>query len=463
MADWKDTLNLPRTDFPMKANLQTSRAAGARPLEGDGSVRADSRGAARAPEVRPARRAALRERQDPHRHGAEQDPQGFRRQDPARWRASTRRTCSATTATGCRSSSRSTASSGPKKREMSLADFRRACRAYASRFIGVMSGEFQRLGVFGDWDHLVPDDGLPLPGGDRAGAGQVRRAGARLQGQEAGPLVHPLPHGARRSRGRVRGALVAVDLRRVPARAARARRELAARVPALAGRAVSVLIWTTTPWTIPSNLAIAFHPDFDYAAYEVEGRAVILAEALAPRVGRGDRSDARRAGGENERRGPGAPAVRASALHPRFSRRPRRYVTLEQGTGAVHTAPGHGSDDFATGVEYGLEIYAPVGPGRTFPRHGGAFDGQRVFDANPVIVQALETRGRLWHHEAFQHSYPHCWRCHNPVIFLATSQWFIRMDGESGATRHQPARRRARRRRATSSGCRPGDASACRT
>jgi isoleucyl-tRNA synthetase len=105
------------------------------------------------------------------------------------------------------------------------------------------------------------------------------------------------------------------------------------------------------------------------------------------------------------------------------------YVTLDQGTGAVHTAPGHGSDDFETGVEYGLDIYAPVGPGGHFLETVELFNGQRVFDANPRIVEALKARGRLWHHETFHHSYPHCWRCHNPVIFLATSQWFIKMDG----------------------------------
>jgi isoleucyl-tRNA synthetase len=105
------------------------------------------------------------------------------------------------------------------------------------------------------------------------------------------------------------------------------------------------------------------------------------------------------------------------------------YVTLEQGTGAVHTAPGHGSDDFATGKRYGLEIYAPVGPGGHFLETVELFGGQRVFDANPKIEAALHERGRLWHRAPFEHSYPHCWRCHNPVIFLATSQWFIRMDG----------------------------------
>src|SRR4029078_11992123 len=103
-------------------------------------------------------------------------------------------------------------------------------------------------------------------------------------------------------------------------------------------------------------------------------------------------------------------------------------VTLEAGTGAVHTAPGHGSDDFMTGMKYGLEIYAPVGPGGHFLETVELFGGQRVFDANPHVEAALKERGRLWHREAFQHAYPHCWRCHNPVIFLATSQWFIGMD-----------------------------------
>jgi isoleucyl-tRNA synthetase len=104
------------------------------------------------------------------------------------------------------------------------------------------------------------------------------------------------------------------------------------------------------------------------------------------------------------------------------------YVTLEAGTGAVHTAPGHGRDDFETGVKYGLEIYAPVGPGGHFLETVELFGGQGVFDANPKVEEALAARGRLWHRHTFVHQYPHCWRCHNPVIFLATSQWFIRMD-----------------------------------
>ncbi len=105
------------------------------------------------------------------------------------------------------------------------------------------------------------------------------------------------------------------------------------------------------------------------------------------------------------------------------------YVTLDAGTGTVHTAPGHGADDFQTGMKYGLEIYAPIGPAGHFFDNVELFGGQRVFDANPNVVEALKARGRLWHRESFSHQYPHCWRCHNPVIFLATSQWFIRLDG----------------------------------
>jgi isoleucyl-tRNA synthetase len=204
--------------------------------------------------------------------------------------------------------------------------------------------------------------------------------------------------------------------------------ELAARVPALAGRPVSVLIWTTTPWTIPSNLAIAFHPEFEYGAFEVDGRVVFLATQLAETVAKatGKALDAP------------VTTVRGEVFeginftHPLYDRHSvgvlADYVTLEAGTGAVHTAPGHGADDYHTGVKYGLEIYAPVGPSGRYTDEVGLFAGIGVFDANPKVEEALNERGALWHRETFRHSYPHCWRCHNPVIFLATSQWFVGMD-----------------------------------
>jgi isoleucyl-tRNA synthetase len=207
--------------------------------------------------------------------------------------------------------------------------------------------------------------------------------------------------------------------------------DLARRVPQLSGRDVSVLIWTTTPWTIPSNLAVAFHPSFDYGAFDVDGRVVIVALELAARVGAA-------VGRALERplaviKGEVLEGIRFR--HPLYERDSvgvlAEYVTLEQGTGAVHTAPGHGADDFLTGVQYGLDIYAPVGPGGHFLDDVGLFAGQRVFDANPHVEEALAARGRLWKREVVSHQYPHCWRCHNPVIFLATAQWFVRMDGEA--------------------------------
>src|SRR4029434_9476349 len=161
------------------------------------------------------------------------------------------------------------------------------------------------------------------------------------------------------------------------------------------------------------------------AAYEVAGGAIIVAEALGPKVAAvaGKTFDAPIA------RMKGEQLEHIRFQHPLYARPSLGvlggYVTLDAGTGAVHTAPGHGADDFNTGVKYGLEIYAPVGPAGQFLDSVELFGGQRVFDANPKIVDALAERGRLWHRESFSHQYPHCWRCHNPVIFLATSQWFI--------------------------------------
>ena len=138
--------------------------------------------------------------------------------------------------------------------------------------------------------------------------------------------------------------------------------ELAARVPALAGRDVAVLIWTTTPWTIPSNLAIAFHPEFDYAAFDVEGKTVIVAEGLAEKVA----AAVGRPFGTPVAKMKGAELERIRFQHPLYARPSLGLlgddVTLEAGTGAVHTAPGHGADVFNTGVKYGLEVYAPIGP-----------------------------------------------------------------------------------------------------
>ena len=428
MADWKDTLNLPRTDFPMKANLQTAEPQALDRWKEMGLYE-------RIREARRGRPKFVLHDGPPYANGKIHI--GTAMNKILKDLVVKTRTMEGFDAPyvlgydchGLPIELQVDRELGPKKREMSLADFRRACRAYASRFIGVMSGEFQRLCVFGDWDHLYLTMDFRYQAAIARALGKFVEQGLVYKGKKP---VHWCIH----CRTALAEAEVEYEDHSSPSiyvefpLSPASSDTIGARVPALAGRPVSVLIWTTTPWTIPSNLAIAFHPDFDYAAYEVGGRAVILAEALAPRVAQATG----RTLGEPVAKMKGAELEHLRFEHPLYTRDSvgvlAEYVTLEQGTGAVHTAPGHGSDDFATGVKYGLEIYAPVGAGGHFLDTVELFNGQRVFDANPVIVKALETRGRLWHHEAFQHAYPHCWRCHNPVIFLATSQWFIRMDGE---------------------------------
>jgi isoleucyl-tRNA synthetase len=426
MPEWKDTVNLPRTGFPMKANLPAAEPlALARWREMDlyGRIRARRQGAPKfvlhdGPpyangniHMGTALNKILKELVVKSRSMAGFDAPYVVGYD-----------CH-----GLPIELQVDRELGAKKREMSVADFCRACRAYAERFVGTMSEQFQRLGILGTWD----DPYLTMNFKYQAA---IARAFGRFVEQRLVYKGKKPVHWCIHCRTALAEAEVEYEDHTSPsiyvefALSPESTADLAARVPALAGRAVSVLIWTTTPWTIPSNLAIAFHPDFDYAAYDVDGRAVIVAEALASRVA------------EAAGRTLGAPMARMKGEtlehlrfeHPLYARASvavlADYVTLDAGTGAVHTAPGHGSDDFKTGMKYGLEIYAPVGPGGHFHDTVELFGGQRVFDANPNIERALEDRGRLWHRQAFSHQYPHCWRCHNPVIFLATSQWFIALD-----------------------------------
>jgi isoleucyl-tRNA synthetase len=432
MADWKDTLNLPRTEFPMKANLPAA--------EPQALARwADMRLYDRIREARAGRPRFVLHDGPPYANG--QIHLGTALNKILKDFVVKSRSMAGFDAPyvpgydchGLPIELKVDRELGPKKRDMSPADFRRACRAYAERFIGVMTEEFQRLGVFGDWDHPYLTMNFRYQAAIARALGRFVAQGLVYKGKKP---VHWCIH--------CRTALaeaeveyeehsspsIYVEFELDPSSAA----DLAARVPALVGREVSVLIWTTTPWTIPSNLAIAFHPEFDYAAYDVDGRSIIVAEALAPAVS----AATGRAFGAPIARMKGEQLEHIRFRHPLYARPSvgvlGEYVTLEAGTGAVHTAPGHGADDYTTGIRYGLDIYAPVGPGGHFLETVELFGGQRVFDANPNIEEALKQRSRLWHRQEFAHAYPHCWRCHNPVIFLATSQWFIRMDGEAAIT-----------------------------
>jgi isoleucyl-tRNA synthetase len=201
-----------------------------------------------------------------------------------------------------------------------------------------------------------------------------------------------------------------------------------ATLPFLQGKAAAVLIWTTTPWTLPANLAVAFHPAYEYVWAEADGEVVLLAKELAEPV-------LQKLGFAHYRilhTMPGQALEGLAARHPFVARDSvfilGEHVTLEQGTGCVHTAPGHGQEDYEMGIKYKLETYNPVGDDGRFVAGTPLFAGLSVWEANPQIVEKLRADGWLLKEEQITHSYPHCWRCKNPVIFRGTAQWFISME-----------------------------------
>jgi isoleucyl-tRNA synthetase len=436
MRDWKDTLNLPRTEFPMKANLPATEPVTI--------ARWDSLGLhARMREARRGAPKFVLHDGPPYANGdihighalnkilkdlivKSRTMAGFDAPYVPGWDCH-----------GLPIELNVERDKAAPDKDRSPVEFRRACRAYAEKYIDSQRDDFKRLGILGDWD----DPYLTMKPSFQAAIiralGKFVARGLVYKGKK--PV-----HWCLRDRTALAEAEVEYETHTSPSiyvefpLSPHDQGRLGGRVPELAGRDVAALIWTTTPWTIPSNLAIAFHPDFDYGAYEVQGdaaapnrepRVVIVAEALAERVG----TATGRPLGRKLATFKGERVEGVHFRHPLYERDSvgvlAHYVTLEQGTGAVHTAPGHGADDFATGIRYGLEIYAPIGTNGRFNDDVGVVGGLKVFEANPVVEAALKDRGRLWFRTQVDHSYPHCWRCHQPVIFLATSQWFISMDG----------------------------------
>jgi isoleucyl-tRNA synthetase len=203
--------------------------------------------------------------------------------------------------------------------------------------------------------------------------------------------------------------------------------------PALAGKKVSTIIWTTTPWTLPASMAVAFHPDEEYVGLESGSEVYIVAAKLANEVA----SKCNLADPKPLAHFPGQKLERLNFQHPFLDRKVlgvlADYVTMDTGTGVVHTAPSHGAEDFMTGVKYGLDATSNVDEKGILRNGLPEYTGLRVWDANQPIIDLVKSRGALLHTEKTEHSYPHCWRCHNPVIFRATEQWFISMETHVGA------------------------------
>ena len=325
---------------------------------------------------------------------------------------------------------------GKRKASMSIAQIRSECRAYAAKYVDLHRAEFKRLGVFGRWENPY----LTMSAEYEAVIAQ-----AFVDFLHNGYVYKGLKpvHWCIKDRTALAEAEVEYENHLSPSIYVRFRlvSDPALLDPALSGKNVFALIWTTTPWTIPANLGIAFNPKYDYVAVDTPQGVTIVADELLPKV-------ADLLGWDQTvlARFPGTRLERAVFRHPFLDRDSLGllgdHVTLEQGTGAVHTAPGHGQEDFVTGQRYGLPVYCPVdSAGRIFRAEGAEgvlpeeLIGKTVWEANPIVVRLLEEHGALARQEPVDHSYPHCWRCHNPVIFRATEQWFIGMDREDLRTR----------------------------
>lgn len=312
---------------------------------------------------------------------------------------------------------------GQKKHTMSLVAIRRHCRRYAERFIDIQREEFKRLGVLGEWENPYLTMSYDYEATIARELGRFFANGSVMRSKK--PIYWCSNCGTALAEAEVeyhdhQSPSIYVKFPMRP--------ESEARFPEFEGRRACVVIWTTTPWTLPANLAITLHPDFQYVAVEAGNEIYILAEGLMeactrvlglnePRVVR--RFNSRELSG-------------LRCMHPFIDRDSLivlgSHVTLDAGTGCVHTAPGHGREDYDMALEYGLDVYSPVDDEGRFTHDVPFFAGQFVFDANKGVNAKLRELGRLLAESDIQHSYPHCWRCKKPVIFRATEQWFISME-----------------------------------
>ena len=322
---------------------------------------------------------------------------------------------------------------GRKKLEMPVPAVLNACRAYAQKYIDLQTSQFERIGCLGRWD---------TPYKTMSRDYEAHTLEAFYGFLEKGFVYRGLKpvYWCIHDRTALAEAEVEYEMHTSPSVYVRYQltSEPSAIDPALKGKQVSTIIWTTTPWTLPASMAVAFHPDFDYVALAFEGseQVYIVAAELAASV-----AAACKLGATTElARFKGSVLDRATFQHPFLERSIlgvlATYVTADTGTGAVHTAPAHGAEDFYTGVRYNIDPTCRVdASGRIHVDPEAwtlaappAFDGMKVWAANPVIMAMLEERGALLASSDLEHSYPHCWRCHKPVIFRATEQWFISME-----------------------------------
>ncbi len=313
-----------------------------------------------------------------------------------------------------------------KKKELPAHVVRKICREYASKWVDIQRKEFQRLGVVGDWEHpylsMNPsfESATSMELANCVEKGMVIRAKkpiywcghchtALAEAEvEYKDVTSPSIY--------VRFALNDEGLTKVFDKADPAK--------------AYIVIWTTTPWTIPDNMGICLNSEFFYVLVEHDGAQYILARDLLEGCAKEWGWESYTVLGEAE----GKALEGLKARHPLFDRESPiclgDHVTLDAGTGCVHTAPGHGPEDYEVGLKYGLEVYSPLDDGACFLPSMPYFAGMNVFEANPHVLEKLQEVGALLGHNTISHSYPHCWRCKNKLIFRATTQWFISMEAQ---------------------------------
>ncbi len=317
---------------------------------------------------------------------------------------------------------------GGKKNSVPPAEFRRMCREFASRYVDQHRRDFKRLGVLGRWEkpYLTMDPHH-----------EASIAGAFLTFLEKGYVYRGLKpvYWCIHDRTALAEAEVEYEDHTSPSIWVRYPVLASPHKPAGGQGGFYALVWTTTPWTLPASMALSFHPRFQYVlATDESGDTYVVAEQLLDAVvGETGLRVASTAGPF-----PGATFASSKFQHPFLEDRQvpavfGEHVTLEQGSGIVHTAPGHGAEDYVVGQEYGLETYAPLDDDGRFTEGLPEYKGKTVFAANPAIIELLKTRGALVREAMLAHSYPHCWRCHHPVIFRATEQWFVQLDAGSAS------------------------------
>lgn len=312
---------------------------------------------------------------------------------------------------------------GPKTREKTAQELRLMCREEAKKWVNTQKEEFIRLGILGQWEnpYLTLDPTYE--------AEEVRefarnyKNGVVSQGKK--PVYWCIP---------LQTALAEAEIEYHNHKSP----SIYVKFPYTPNekfgtfdKPVSCVIWTTTPWTLPANLAVALNANFEYGFFESDGEYLLIAkdikETFCEATGRTLNDPSQFFLGrefEHEK-----------AQHPFMNRDSvfvlGDHVTLEAGSGVVHTAPGHGQEDYQVGLEYNLDLLSPVGPDGRFTNEVPQYEGQKVFEANDLIIADLEKSGHLIARQDIEHSYPHCWRTKTPVIFRATSQWFIKMDDKN--------------------------------